>query len=81
VTPAAVPPTERRARSAAERRRERRQEAVRREQFVSELIAIGYPDEETAFKAAEEVERLSKDLIIQPDAVAVIVRDRDGRST
>jgi uncharacterized membrane protein len=46
---------------------------------VSELIAIGYPDEETAFKAAEEVERLSKDLIIQPDAVAVIVRDRDGK--
>ena len=38
---------------------------------MAELIAIGYPDTETAAKAAEEVEqRLSRDLIIEPDAVA-----------
>jgi uncharacterized membrane protein len=46
---------------------------------MAELIAIAYPDTETAAKAAEEVGRLSKDLIIEPDAVAVIVRDHDGK--
>lgn len=46
---------------------------------MSTLIAIGYPDEETAEKAAEEVRRLAADLIIQPDAIAVIRRDREGR--
>lgn len=45
---------------------------------MSDLIAIGYDDEETAAKAAEEVRRLAADLIIQPDAVATIVRDKDG---
>jgi len=42
---------------------------------MSTLIAIGYPDETTATAAGDEAERLAKDLIIQPDAVAVIVRD------
>jgi uncharacterized membrane protein len=46
---------------------------------MAELIAIAYPDTETAAKAAEEVGRLSQDLIIEPDAVAVIVRDHDGK--
>jgi uncharacterized membrane protein len=46
---------------------------------VAELIAIGYDDEETAHKAAEEVYRLAHDLIIEPEAVAVIVRDKEGR--
>jgi uncharacterized membrane protein len=46
---------------------------------VADLIAIGYDDEETAAKAAEEVYGLSKDLIIEPEAVAVIVRDKEGR--
>src|SRR5216117_1908309 len=46
---------------------------------MAELIAIGYDDETTAAAAAEEVGRLSKDLIIQPDAVAVIVRDTEGK--
>lgn len=45
---------------------------------MSDLIAIGYEDETTAAKAAEEVGRLSQELIIQPDAVATIVRDKDG---
>lgn len=43
------------------------------------LIAIGYPDETTAARAAEEVERLSHDLIIEPDAVATIVHDTSGK--
>ena len=46
---------------------------------MAELIAIGYPDTVTAHAAAEEGRRLSKDLIIQPDAIAVIVRKPDGR--
>ena len=45
---------------------------------MSTLIAIGYPDETTATEAADEAERLAGDLIIQPDAIAVIVRDKDG---
>jgi uncharacterized membrane protein len=45
---------------------------------MSDLLAIGYDDETTAAQAAEEVGRLAQDLIIQPDAVATIVRDKDG---
>jgi uncharacterized membrane protein len=43
------------------------------------LVAIGYPDETTAEKAAEEARRLSEDLIIQADAIAVVKRDKDGK--
>jgi uncharacterized membrane protein len=45
---------------------------------MADLIAIGYPDEATAEAAAEEARRLASDLIIEPDAIAVIVRDKDG---
>jgi uncharacterized membrane protein len=46
---------------------------------MAELIAIGYPDTVTAHAAADEAERLAEDLILQPDAIAVIVRKPDGR--
>ena len=46
---------------------------------MADLIAIGYPDETTGSLAAEEVRRLAADLIIEPDAVAVIVRDKEGK--
>jgi uncharacterized membrane protein len=46
---------------------------------MAELIAIGYPDEATAELAAKEAHQLAKDLIIQPDAIAAIQRDTDGR--
>ena len=46
---------------------------------MADLIAIGYPDEATAEAAADEARRLAKDLIIEPDAIAVIVRDADGK--
>ncbi|MGH3175998.1 MAG: DUF1269 domain-containing protein [Streptosporangiaceae bacterium] len=46
---------------------------------MSDLIAIGYPDETTALEAADEARRLAADLIIQPDAIAAIVRDKDGK--
>ncbi len=45
---------------------------------MADLIAIGYDDECTATAAAEEVRRLSKDLVIEPDAVAVIACDKEG---
>jgi len=45
---------------------------------MAELVAIGYPDMATADAAADEARRLAQDLIIQPDAIAVIVRDEDG---
>ena len=45
---------------------------------MADLIAIGYPDETTAHAAADEARRLAADLIIQPDAIAVISRDKDG---
>ena len=46
---------------------------------MADLIAIGYPDETTAALAADEARALAKDLIIQPDAIASIVRDKEGR--
>lgn len=46
---------------------------------MSELVAIGYPDTTTATLAMDEVERLSEDLVIQPDAVAAIIRDESGK--
>lgn len=46
---------------------------------MATLIAIGYADETTATAAADEAERLAADLIIQPDAIAVIRRDERGK--
>lgn len=45
---------------------------------MADLLAIGYDDEATAANAAVEVGRLEHDLLIEPDAVAVIIRDGDG---
>jgi uncharacterized membrane protein len=46
---------------------------------MADLIAIGYSDEETAAKAAAEAQRLAANLVIEPDAIAVIRRDREGK--
>jgi uncharacterized membrane protein len=46
---------------------------------MTTLIAIGYPDEITASRAAEEARRMTRDLVIQPDAIATVRRDVDGR--
>jgi uncharacterized membrane protein len=51
----------------------------RERSHVSDLIAIGYPDETTALQAEEEAQRLAEELIIQPDAIAAIVRTKDGK--
>lgn len=54
-------------------------EAPFRIQGMADLIAIGYQDETTAAAAAQEAQRLAKELIIQPDAIASIVRDKQGQ--
>ena len=46
---------------------------------MTTLVAIGYPDEVTAAEAADEARRLARNLIIEPDAIAVIVRDKEGK--
>jgi len=46
---------------------------------MADLIAIGYPDTTTAIQAEEEAQRLAQDLVIQPDAIAAIIRDQDGK--
>lgn len=46
---------------------------------MAELIAIGYPDETSALAAEKEAQRLADELIIQPDAIAAVVRHADGR--
>ena len=48
---------------------------------MAHLIAIGYPDETTADAAAAEARRLAQDLIIQPDAIAVIGGGRRATTT
>ena len=45
---------------------------------MAHLTAIGYPDETTALAAMDEVGRLEGGLVIQPDAVAPIVRTARG---
>jgi len=45
---------------------------------MATLVAIAYPDQDTAEKARATVGRLEEELIIQADEVAVIFRDPDG---
>src|SRR5215212_5653325 len=47
--------------------------------IMATLVAIGYPDETTATAASLEAQHLANDLIIQPDAIAAIIRDREGK--
>ena len=46
---------------------------------MSDLIAIGYDDTTTATAAMDEATRLAGDLIIQPYAIAAIIRSEDGK--
>jgi len=46
---------------------------------MSTLVAIGYPDESTATAASDVAQQLSKDLILEADAIAVVRRDREGK--
>ena len=46
---------------------------------MSELIVIGYPDEETAKKVLDKSVELQKDYLIDLEEAAVVVRDRKGK--
>jgi uncharacterized membrane protein len=46
---------------------------------MADLIAIGYDDTTTAIAAMDEATLLAKDLVIQPDAIAAIIRDSEGK--
>jgi uncharacterized membrane protein len=46
---------------------------------MADLIAIAYPDETTAVQAMQTAEELAEELIIQPDAIAAIIRNKDGK--
>jgi len=46
---------------------------------MATLVAIGYKDETTATAAGDEAQRLAHDLIIEPDAIAVVRRDTSGK--
>jgi uncharacterized membrane protein len=45
---------------------------------VADLIAIGYQDETTALRAADEAERLAGELVVRPDAIAAVACNREG---
>jgi len=46
---------------------------------MTDLIAIGYPDEETAQKVWQELVRLEKDYLVDLDDAAIIRRDNTGK--
>src|SRR5512142_2962973 len=46
---------------------------------MSEMVVIGYPDEQTAEQAMNEVMRLQKDYMIELDQIAVVEEDKDGK--
>jgi uncharacterized membrane protein len=46
---------------------------------MATLVAIGYPDENTATAALDTVRKLESELIIQADQVAAISRDQQGQ--
>ncbi|MGH9125482.1 MAG: DUF1269 domain-containing protein [Acidimicrobiales bacterium] len=46
---------------------------------MADLIAIGYPDLPTAEQAEAELERLARELVIEPESIAIISRDQQGK--
>ena len=46
---------------------------------MAELVAIGYPDETSALASAKVAQHLADELIVQPDAIAAVVRHTDGK--
>jgi uncharacterized membrane protein len=46
---------------------------------MSEMVVIGYQDEQTAEQAMNEVMRLQSDYMIQLDQIAVVQEDKDGK--
>ena len=48
---------------------------------MSDLIIVAFPDEATAFAAAEALVLLQKEYLIEMEDVVVVTRDEDGKVT
>jgi uncharacterized membrane protein len=46
---------------------------------MADLVAIGYPEETTALAAMDEAERLQHELAIPTDAIAAVIRNKEGK--
>jgi uncharacterized membrane protein len=46
---------------------------------MTTLVAVAFPHETTASAAAEDVQQVASDIIIEPDAIAVVSRDEQSR--
>jgi uncharacterized membrane protein len=46
---------------------------------MSDLIVIGYPDEETAERVWNELVKLQADYLVDLEDAAIIRRDRNGK--
>src|SRR5919108_4596092 len=46
---------------------------------MADLVAIGYPDETTALAAMDEAEHLQHELAIPADAIAAVIRNKEGK--
>lgn len=46
---------------------------------MSDLIVIGYPDEDTAERAWRELTQLQRDYLVDLDDAAIVRRDRNGK--
>ena len=46
---------------------------------MSDLIVIGYPDEQTAQRAWDELTKLERDYLVDLEDAAIVRRDRDGK--
>jgi uncharacterized membrane protein len=47
---------------------------------MSDLIVISYPDEATGQQAYEEAQRLAADLVVEYEALGLVLRDPDGKT-
>lgn len=46
---------------------------------MSDLIVIGYPDEQTAQRVWDELTKLERDYLVDLEDAAIVRRDRDGK--
>lgn len=46
---------------------------------MSDLIIIGYPDQETGERAYEEVERLQRSMVLELETASLVIKKPDGK--
>ncbi len=47
---------------------------------MSDLIAIAYDGEDTAFRVRDRLVQLTKEHVIEPEDLVVVVHHRDGKT-